>query len=268
MNAPKNITATFALRVFPGTIITSSPPANSNNGNASFAFSSTEPGATFACSLDGSAFKVCSSPRNYTRLAAGTHNFKVQATAAGLTDPTAASFDWTIDKRAPNTSITSGPPALTNNPIATFVFIANEAGSSFLCSVDGSPFAACASPFATTPLPDGKHSFQVAAIDGTGNVDKSAAKFKRWTVDTTPPDTMIRKTPANLTPSSTAAFTFASTEKKSTFQCNLDHAGFAPCGSAFTVRRLSTGAHHLEVRAIDAAGNVDPTPATFGWIIN
>jgi len=155
-----------------------------------------------------------------------------------------------------------------NNPFATFSFISSEAGGSFQCSVDGGPFAPCGSPFATSSLADGKHSFQVKAVDYAGNVDKSAAKFKTWTVDTTTPDTRITKAPANPTTSTTAAFKFASTEKKSTFQCNLDHAGFAACASAPTFAGLSTGAHHIDVQAIDAAGNVDPSPATFDWTIN
>ena len=42
-----------------------------------------------------------------------------------------ASFAWTIDTKAPNTTITLFPPALTNNPIATFEFTSTEAGGGF-----------------------------------------------------------------------------------------------------------------------------------------
>ena len=97
---------------------------------------------------------------------------------------------------------------------------------------------------------------------------ESPAKAKTWTVDTTPPDTTITKMPPSSTTSTSAAFKFASTEKKSTFQCNLDLAGFIPCTSAPTFGPLSTGAHHIDVRAIDAAGNIDPTPAPWDWTIN
>ncbi len=53
---------------------------------------------------------------------------------------------------------------------------------------------------------------------------------------------------------------FTSTEPGSSFECRLDAGGFAPCTSPF-VKRLAAGMHRFEVRAIDAAGHVDPTPA-------
>jgi len=62
-------------------------------------------GSTFECSLDGAAFAACMSPKTYITLKAGNHNFKVQATAGGITDPTPANYNWTIDTKAPNTTI-------------------------------------------------------------------------------------------------------------------------------------------------------------------
>jgi len=252
------------------TIITSGPTAASgeatNSTTAVFNFTSSDPSATFACSLDGAAFSACTSPKTFTRLEPGAHNFKVQATAGGIIDPSPASFDWTIDKAAPNTAITSAPPLLTNNPVATFTFTSTEVGGGFQCKLDRDPFAPCTSPFVSGALADGKHTFRVKAVDAAGNLDKSAAKAKAWTVDTKPPNTTITKKPTTPTTSPNAAFKFTSSEKKSTFQCNLDSGGFVPCTSAPTFP-LSQGAHHIEVRATDAAGNVDPTPAIFDWEI-
>jgi hypothetical protein len=196
----------------------------------------------------------------------GAHNLKVQATAGGVTDPSPANFDWTIDKKAPNTAITSFPPALTNNPVATFTFTSTEVGSGFQCKLDSDPFAPCTSPFVSGALADGKHTFRVKAVDDAGNLDKSAAKAKAWTVDTQPPETTITKMPTNPSTSTNAKFKFTSSEKKSIFQCNLNGGGYNPCTSAPTFP-LSQGAHHIEVRATDAVGNVDPTPAMFEWEI-
>jgi hypothetical protein len=251
----------------PDTIITSSPAAATNSTSADFIFTSTVAGSTFECSLDNASFSACTSPKSYPKLKASNHNFRVQATAGGNTDPTPANFDWTIDTKAPNTTITSSPPTLTNNPRATFSFASTEAGSTFECSVDSGVFASCTSPWTSDPLVDGKHSFQVRATDSAGNMDKSPAKAKPWTVDTTPPSTSITATPANPTTSTSAKFKFTSSEKKSTFQCNLNGAGFTSCKSGQSYTGLSVGNHNFQVQATDAAGNIDPTPASFDWTI-
>ena len=82
----------------PDTAITSNPSTLTNKTNATFIFTSTESGSTFACSLDSGAFAPCASPVNYSGLANGSHTFQVQATdSAGNTDQSPASFNWTID---------------------------------------------------------------------------------------------------------------------------------------------------------------------------
>jgi hypothetical protein len=249
------------------TMIDSTPAAVANSTNAEFTFSSTAMGSTFECSLDDASFAPCTSPKSYSKLKVGNHNFKVHAAAAGYTDPTPASFDWTIDKKAPKTTITSSPPKLTNDNVATISFTSSEADSTFECSLDGADFASCTSPYTSLALGEGKHAFQVRAIDEAGNPDKSPAKAKPWTVDTVPPDTIISSTPTDPTTSTTAKFVFKSTEKKCTFECNLDGAGFTPCKSRQSYTGLSVGDHTLEVQATDAAGNTDLTPAAFNWTI-
>src|SRR5256885_2203297 len=69
---------------------------------ASFSFTATEAGSSFACQLDGGAFAPCVSPRSYSGLADGNHSFQVRATdPAGNTDPTPASYAWTVDTTTP-----------------------------------------------------------------------------------------------------------------------------------------------------------------------
>lgn len=82
--------------------------------------------------------------------------------------------------------------------------------------------------------------------------------------DSTPPDTQIGKGPKKKSKKKQATFEFSSTEAGSTFQCNLDGKGFQPCSSPFTTK-VKKGKHEFEVRATDAAGNTDPTPAEQGW---
>ena len=90
----------------PETTITASPPAESGSPTATFEFTASTPGSSFACRLDGAAFASCTSPTSYSGLAPGVHTFAVYATdPAGIADPTPASYAWTI---------TVAPPTLTS----------------------------------------------------------------------------------------------------------------------------------------------------------
>jgi hypothetical protein len=79
--------------------------------------------------------------------------------------------------------------------------------------------------------------------------------------DTTLPQTRIRKSPKGKSESTTAKFRFTSSEKGSTFRCKLDRKPWRRCKSPKTYKGLKPGKHVFKVRAIDKAGNVDPTPA-------
>jgi hypothetical protein len=47
----------------------------------------------------------------------------------------------------------------------------------------------------------------------------------------------------------------------------LDGAAFAGCGSPVNYTGLALGAHTFEVRATDAAANVDQSPASYSWTV-
>lgn len=81
--------------------------------------------------------------------------------------------------------------------------------------------------------------------------------------DTTPPETAIEGGPGKrkLLRKRRTTFSFSSNEAGSTFECRLDSKPFAACESPLSQRKLKRGKRRFEVRAIDAAGNVDPTPA-------
>lgn len=68
------------------------------------------PIAGFQCSLDNAAFSPsCISPTAITNLGSGTHNFQVRAVdRSGISDPTPASFSWTIVASSPPPSTTVG----------------------------------------------------------------------------------------------------------------------------------------------------------------
>jgi hypothetical protein len=100
---------------------------------------------------------------------------------AGNTDPTPASYTWTVDTTPPDTTITAAPPAVSISSSASFSFTATEAGSTFACRLDGSAFAPCTSPKSYSGLALGTHSFQVRATDPAGNTDPTPASYT-WTV--------------------------------------------------------------------------------------
>lgn len=80
------------------------------------------------------------------------------------------------------------------------------------------------------------------------------------------PDTAITAGPSGEVGSTSATFSFTSTNTAATFECSLDGAAFTACTSPRTYSGLPPGAHHFEVRAVTAAGP-DPTPAVRDWTV-
>jgi PKD repeat protein len=167
------------------------------------------------------------------------------------------------DTTPPETTITAGPSGTTDDSSALLEFTASEP-SSFECSLDSGPFAICSSPAFYAGLSEGAHTFRVRATDAAGNTDPTPAE-RSWTVGV-PPQTTIISGPSGTTNSTSATFEFAASEP-STFECSLDSAPFAACSSPAFYTGLSEGSHTFRVRATDAAGNTDPTPAQRTWIV-
>lgn len=55
-------------------------------------------------------------------------------------------------------------------------------------------------------------------------------------------------------------------DESGTFACSLDGRPFRPCTSPQEYDGLAPGRHEFAVRAIDDAGNVDPTPDRQAWL--
>ncbi|WP_320669836.1 hypothetical protein [Patulibacter defluvii] len=162
---------------------------------------------------------------------------------------------WTevyADPDPPQTTIDQGPDGPTASAVATFAF-SSEPGASFECALDRGDFSPCTSPLTLTGLRDGEHRFAVRAIDGSGNVDPTPAE-RTFVVDTRAPDTTISSEGG-------PPFAFSADEPGASFACRIDDAEFAPCTSPFDPGAVGPGRHVFAVRAVDPAGNVDPTPA-------
>ncbi len=88
--------------VAPDTSVTSGPSGDTTEASPSFAFTATEPGAAFECSLDSGAFAACTSPQAYSALALGAHTFAVRATdRTGNADATPAQRAFTVIAGSP-----------------------------------------------------------------------------------------------------------------------------------------------------------------------
>jgi hypothetical protein len=79
--------------------------------------------------------------------------------------------------------------------------------------------------------------------------------------DEDPPDTTLLSGPPLA---HVASFVFESDEG-GTFQCSLDGRAFRGCDSPQLYTDLDPGWHTFRVRAVDVAGNADPSPATRRW---
>jgi hypothetical protein len=90
------------------------------------------------------------------------------------------------------------------------------------------------------------------------------------TGDATPPETTIDKGPKRRTEKAKAKIRYSANEP-ATFQCALKGGKrklrtFYDCDEAkVKYKHLKPGKKKFQVRAIDAAGNVDPTPAKLKW---
>jgi Ca2+-binding RTX toxin-like protein len=95
-------------------------------------------------------------------------------------------------------------------------------------------------------------------------VTKPKAKAKAPARDRTPPRTTILARPRAVLFTGKArrrvVLRFAASEQGSSFRCQLDRLPFQGCKSP-RAYSLVLGKHRIRIRAVDAAGNADPTPA-------
>jgi Ca2+-binding RTX toxin-like protein len=260
--------------IVPETTIKTGPQSAVNAKTAAFTYESDALGGTavtgYECRLDGGAWAACAD--GYGDLAEGDHTLAARAVdAAGNRDDTPAEWQWLVDTIAPDTSITGGPDALTGARTATFVFASDTLGGSpvggYECRLDDGDWAACETLYAD--IPGGEHTLRARAVDAAGNRDGSPAAYT-WTVDATPPETAIDSGPDDVTGSRTATFAYSADAlgglAVTQFECRLDDAAWGTCPASYT--DLEGGEHTFRVRATDAGGNVDGSPAARTWTVD
>jgi hypothetical protein len=187
------------------------------------------------------------------------------------------------DTTPPTVSLTapSGGATVSGTTSITANASDNVGVTSVQFKLDGSNLGSAdtTSPYSfswdTTGASNGSHTLTAVASDAAGNTTTSSSvsvTVSNSTPDTTPPTTSISSGPASSTTSTSASFSFTGTDNVTpsgslTFQCSLDSASYTSCTSPQNYTSLSVGSHTFNVRAIDAANNTDPSPASQTWTI-
>ena len=159
--------------------------------------------------------------------------------------------------------IAAGPEGTVRATRVAFTF-SGQGAAGFQCRLDGGPWQPCASGVDYARLADGAHIFEVRAASPTGTRELASAE-RRFTVDATPPSVTTAMRSGHLL-SALVALDAAITDVSPVTQVSwlLDGQTIAvddapPWTAAWDSLGVRDGRHRLEVRALDAAGNVGST---------
>jgi hypothetical protein len=264
------------------TEITSGPPRNTAQTTATFTFVNPEDPTNldFECSVDGGAWFDCTGGTlTLPNVISGSHVLLVRAVGGdGSRDPTPAFYQWTVDTSVPDTFFVVAPDDPSQSPDGTIVFGTNVTNPDhYMCVLDPvanppqlSEYEVCPTVFDYADLPDGLHTVWVYVIDSRGVADPTPASHT-WLIDTTAPDTVILSSPAKVTASTSAAFTYEDPNDSEIemFECRVDSGEWFACpGGNHELTGLTHGDHLFEVRSVDSNGVRDPTPARYRWTID
>ena len=255
----------------PNTTITAGPATPTNSTSATFSFTSTINGSIFTCKLDTAAAAACTTPKAYSGLAAGSHTFSVYATAAGAVDTTPATSTWVVDTTAPTlpTGLTATAASSTSVTTKWTASTDNVAIAGYDLYRDGVLLVSLGNVLTSTDsavVAGSTHTYAVRSRDTAGNTSALTTAVSVTTPFPTP-DTTITASPTTPTASTSASFSFTSTVNPATFTCKLDTAAAAACTSPKALTALAGGSHTFTVYAT-ANAVIDPTPATFTWVVD
>ena len=206
-----------------------------------------------------------------------TTTFRVTATdAVGNVSPCASAAAYVEDSTAPAppaiTATSPASPADDNDPeLIGTVGTGSPTQVRVFKSSSCLPAAAQSAPVATftgagisvSVLNDSTTPLSTATIDQAGN-QSTCSNSLNYVEDSITPDTELTGGPGGFTTDTTPTFSFSSPEPAVSFECAIDAGAFAACagpGPTHTASPLALGAHIFRVRAKDAAGHTDASPA-------
>ncbi len=219
---------------------------------------------------------------SYLDLPDDDYTFSVRAVDDDGRSSPVASRAFTVDTVAPDTSLESGPTGISTSTGAAFTYAGSGDVDHLECDLSpaepggAAGYETCdGTGVSYANLPDAAYTFSVRAVDAAGNADATPATGA-FGVDTTAPDTLVSTGPSGTTGDNDPAFTYTGTDGDvDRFECDLapaepgGTAGFAPCANAgLAYTDLPEGGYTFSVRAVDALGNTDATPATREFLVN
>lgn len=188
-------------------------------------------GVAAQCSLDGGPWTPCATPFVIPAGSEGRHALAIRAlTPQGAVSPVATA-SWTIDVTAPSTAFRAKPPRKVRGRVVKIKVGLEEA---VRAERQARKEAKAARKRANAARKRGRTARKQATK--RAKAAHSAALQAKRNAD-------------------------AAAERVS-YECALNRGEWKPCGATIKLKTKSAkGKQRLQVRAIDAAGNVDPTPA-------
>lgn len=286
-------------------VFTSQPSGTSSQPSVSWGFgfptgTPADAGTTFECRLtgpmpaDGFDWTACATPFPQVLPTDGSYVLELRARddAGNLSAlPVTTSSSYVLDRVAPPTPVVVGPSGTGRTTAVQWSFSPAPADSTTddvtraVCTryYEGAPVETvdpCASPLARTLTDDGLHRLDVVLYDAADNPSTTAASagYLRDTAAPVAPTVSALTGPA---PSSTPAIQWTWSTAESLLaparaECRLLRDGVllgpdftAPCALPRTDSGLTDGSYVLEVRVVDAAGNVGATGRNaVGYVID
>ena len=222
-----------------------------------------------------------SSPWATSGVTDGLYDLRVVTTDNAGNSFTSAAITVRVDNTNPTGSITAPADGASvrasisvaansadagGSGVGTVVFQRSPLGLGTWTTIDSDTLAPYSVAFDTTAVSDGQYDLRAVTSDLAGNSFTSG--LVSVTVDNTSPNTSITSQPADPTSSSSASFSFSSSEGGSTFECRIDGGAWGACSSPKSYSSLADGSHTFQVRATDAAGNLDASPASYTWLVD
>ena len=192
-----------------------------------------------------------------------------------------ATYTAVFQKRSTTPALSTTTPASPANENSPKIVGVGLAGGTVMlyrssdCS--GSPIstvgtAALAAGVTVSVSDDTSTDFTATSTTPTDFTSKCSTPLT-YLEDSTAPQTQVDEPkPASQTDSTAADLHFSGSDAGgsgvASFECRLDGVAFGPCASPLDYADLAAGSHTFEVRAVDAAGNADASPASYSWTVN